>query len=757
MDDTRAPERRRFDWGVPALYLRAQKMALIDPDMAAETSPLGRQRDRSTAELSLPALFVNRVQELHILRHALQENVPALYLWGSNGVGKSSLAAKFIEYSGVSLDAVLVINCWELVEPIAALEKIARFWRSHQTDEHQRAASMLLDMQRDPGERARAAQQTVSAHRHLIIFDDFDVWLTPPSRHDPPRHVANATMRAVLHGLLSVRSATTYLFISQRRWSELDDLSAQEKREINLLPLSQRQAVLLMNALSHLIHTPPTTKLDIFQLMGGHPATLRLLNGWLAGGRTLSSLLMHPPVEDRKTEAWQQFFLTEILAGFAPTEQEALTTLTVLKSPFNADIGAKVTKIAVKYIAPLLEWWKKVSLMQFHHAEESDSIDSKPWYTIHSVVRDYIWERLDHDAYVRLHTQVAAYYGAPFLDEARRRIVARNVMTWSEERLGWLARDGNGILGMWVRQAQNIEHARQSLKRALAWQYHLFQAGELENTAQIVRAIVPVLNRWEQVDLAETLLRRNAATATGMDRMSSLDELAQLYLEQGHLREALSVYQEVYRMLAAQGSRKQMAHILRRIARAYYQIGDYDNAVRQYEATLQMMREIEDEDGQALCLHQLTTIYRQTGIFKIALVYSQATKELDDKRDDPAGSATAEYEQGLILKQMGRLDHALDCFQRSLEISCNLADQGRVVNNLREISALSQESGQLDAAIDALLRVLEMCQRFDAHEVVMILESLKALYEQQNGSEKAMLSLELAQRFANPPEEQEIK
>lgn len=754
MDDTRPPDRRRFDWGVPALYLRAQKMVLIDQDMAAETPPLGRQRDRSTAELSLPALFVDRVEELHTLRRALQENVGALYLWGSDGVGKSSLAAKFIEYSGVSLNAVLVINCWDLVEPVAALEKIARFWRSHGTDKHQSAASMLLDMQRDPTERARTAQQMITAHRHLIIFDDFDVWLTSPSQRDAasPKPVASETIRAILCGLLSVRAATTYLFIGQRRWSEFDGLLVEEKREINLPPLSQRQAILLMNALSHLMHTPPATKMDLFKLVGGHPETLRLLNGWLAGGRVLSSLLVNPPVEEHKTEAWQHFFLDEILAGFAPSEREALTLLTILKGPFNADIASKVTKIALKYIAPLLEWWKKVSLLQFHHAEENDSIDNQSWYTIHSVVRDYTWEQLDHDAYIRLHAQVAAYYGAPFLDEARRRMVARNIMNWSEERLGWLARDGNGILGMWVRQTQNIESARQSLKRALAWQYHLYQAGEQEAAAQIVRAIVPVLNRWEQFDLSETLLRRNAATATGTARMPSLDELAQLYLEQGHLREALSVYQEVYRMLAAQGARDQMAHVLRRIARAYYQIGDYDNAIKQYEAALRMMRDIEDADGQALCLHQLTSIYRQIGDLKIALVYSQAVKELDNNRSDVAGTADAEYEQGLILKHMGRLDNALECFKRSLEMACNLGDQSKVVNNLREISALSQQSGQLDAAIDALLKVLEMCQRFDAHEAVMILESLKALYEQQGSKGQNPLNLELAERITRLPD-----
>lgn len=289
------------------------------------------------------------------------------------------------------------------------------------------------------------------------------------------------------------------------------------------------------------------------------------------------------------------------------------------------------------------------------------------------------------------------------------------------------------------------------MQRALAWQYHLFQAGEYAAAEQIVRAVVPVLNRWGQRDMSEALLRRNVATTLGTERTPSLDDLAQLYLEQGHLFEALSVYREVYIMLEAEGARDQMAHILRRMAKAYEQVGDYDNAIRMYEKALRMMRDIGDKDGQSLCLHQLTSIYRQTGDYKLALVYGQAMKELDTVRGDKAGFGNALYEQGLILRLMDRLDNALECFRQSLKIACDVGDEALAINNLQEIEALAEDLERLDAAIDALLKVLELCQRADAREAMIILESLRTLYERQGSSEKAMLGLALVQRLSEDP------
>lgn len=747
VDDERPAERRRFDWGVPALYMRAQDTPLMDPALKVqETSAPAPVRN--IAGLALPHPFVDHSRELHTLRRARQEAVPVLSLWGSDGSGKSTLAAEFIAYAGVSTEDVLTIRCREWTEPVMALEKIAAFWRAHQTEAHDKAAAVLLDSRRDPTERARMAAQWVAGYPHMIVFDDLDAWFEAPAASDnsTPASIADKIMRPILQGLLDTHGSATYLCITQRRWAAVAAMPPAQKRELHITALTPRYAVLLMNMLPFLGQEPLTAKLDVYRLLGGHPETLKLLAGWLTAGHSLQDLRDNPPVAPQATEAWQQYFLAAILESLDPGESQAIITLAVGEEPFNSDQVTQWTPIVEKkYAASLLERGEKLALLQLQAIENGVA-----WYTFHPLVRQYILEKMDDDTRTALHMQMAAHYGAPFMDEARRRIVAHNITAWPEERIAWLARDSNGILGMWLRQTQNPEHSRRVMADALAWQYHLFQAGQYEAAAHIVRTLVPVLNRWGQHDLSAALLQRTIAASAGAERTPSMTDLATLYLDRGHLAEALAVYEEVYRMLEEQGAKEQMAHILRRIAGAYQQLGNSLQAIQKYEAALRLMREIGNKNGEGLCFYQLSALYRQVEDYRRALMCSQAAKELYSKLDNRAGMAAALYEQGVNLKRLEHPDQALEHLRQSLEIARDIEDTALTLNVLQEISALHRDNGQLDAAIEAARQAAELCQRVDVHKAVLALEYLGRLYEQCGDKDNAAASYEQARRLAPP-------
>lgn len=750
LDVDRPIERRRFDWGVPALYQRAQVMQLVDQDLqeeaVADTAPAA-SLVRNVAGLTLPNYFVDRQQALHTLRCAYQDGtkgtVRALYVWGSSGCGKSALVAQSILYSGISAEDVLVIDCRELLEPIAALGKIADFWRRRQCPE---AATLLLDNRRDPAERAHMAAQSLSASPHLLVFDDLDVWFQAPTADSgtTPSVIADKTLAAVMRGLLFTRGAIMYVFAARQRWADVNALPADYKREIHLDALTQRYAVLLMDALPHLGQASLAAKTDIYRLVGGHPQTLRLLDGWLAAGHELQTLFDNPTMQPQTAEAWQHYFLDAIVRGLDPGEDDALTTLTVFNVPFGAGLLTKLTRITEKYAAPLLERWEKLALLQSHHIQRGERM-----YTLHPIVRRHILGRVQEDEErAALHARMAAYHAAPFMDEARRRVVARNMSSWPPERVAWLARDSNGILGMWVRQTQDPEDAQRTMDEALAWQHHLFRAGDVEAAAHIIRTIVPVLNRWGQYDLSEVLLQRSISVNAGPERGPIMDDLATLYLDRGHLTEALKVYEEVYQMFAAQGAREQMAHILRRIARAHQQLGNSREAIETYEAALQIMRETGDENGQSTCLYQLSTIHRQLGDYQRALACSQATTQLQNKLGNLAGAAAALYEQALVFKHINHLDSALDHWQQSLDIASTMGDEAMAVDALREMSNVYRDSGRLDDAIEASLKAVEMCYRVNPRKAATLLQTLGKLYEQQGDAEKAATSYAQAQRMA---------
>ena len=257
-DEKRPPEARRFDWGVPALYLRAPAMRLID--VGGQPGRLPHESPRDFGGLPLPRVFVGRRPELRGLRRALRGRLPALFVRGIGGVGKSTLAAKLLERPGAQLDGALVIRCHELSLPADALTKLANFWQAQGIAGHAEAAALLLDSRHDPADRARQALQMIADRRYLVVFDNLETWLEPPpdasrlTAHAP--HIADPALRAILHGLLTARANTTFLFTSRHRWAEVESLPASNRREVQLPSLTLRQAVLLMNALPRLKDEP---------------------------------------------------------------------------------------------------------------------------------------------------------------------------------------------------------------------------------------------------------------------------------------------------------------------------------------------------------------------------------------------------------------------------------------------------------------------------------------------------------------------
>jgi len=363
------------------------------------------------------------------------------------------------------------------------------------------------------------------------------------------------------------------------------------------------------------------------------------------------------------------------------------------------------------------------------------------------MVHTYLQENLRPDTRQQLHAHVAAYYGAPFMDEARRQVVSRSSTPWSAERIEWLARSDTGILGMWIRQTQDLGHARQCVERDLAWQYHLFEAGDTDAASQVVAAIIPILNRWGMRDLTKALLRRNVATLTGIDRAVALSKLANHLVEDNHLNEALAAYEVAHQIFATHGALEQMAQILKQIGKLYVQLGQYERAIEKNHAMLQIMREIKDNEGQAVSLQQLAQLYRQKGDYKQALTYNLTAEKLDRERGDLAKLSIDLYERGILLKLLGQPSNALQAQQDSLAIARRIGSEEQSASNLTEIAALQQAAGNFGATETALTEALEIYQQIGSAKIGSTLEALGALYEQQGAFALAREKYDQARAF----------
>jgi tetratricopeptide (TPR) repeat protein len=781
-----------YDWGIPALYLRAAGMRLVDPAAAPPAALLGqRAAALDVGGLPLPPHFVGRKAELRALRRALhQRGVSAAYLRGIGGMGKSSVAAKFLQRPGVDVDGTLVVRC-DQVAPQDIPAKLANFLAAQGKAGHAEAAALLLDSRQPPAERARRALAMLAGRCYILVFDNFESVLDIPTPLSLPGRgaggegesafdVADPDLRALFAGLLAAGPGWRglCLFTGRYRWRALGEhVGHGTAAELHLPELSARQTIMLMNNLPRLRQEELPTKIALYRKVGGHPKSIELLEGWLATGR-VSSLLDDPALDGLLREEWEAYFLRALLAQLSAAERAALARLAIFRTPLDreafdyAQVGDKTVRR-----------WLDLSLLQ---RERIDTLDLPPQlaallaqmpeaerrqllqaesYGVHPVVREYLLGQMPPAARRELHAWAAAYQGRPFVEIARQ-AAAQSGQSSTDEEIEALARDRHGVVGQLVARTDDMGQARAAMARALEWQHHLFAAGAYESAGEIVTAVYDILARWGERDRAKALLRGSIETLEGGDKAIAQGNLATLLMDEGKLDEALATYQAVYRTFEALGAKQQMAGALGQIGNVYQVMGEYDLAIEKQEQVNQIAQKAQIAEYEAISLHQLSMLYRGKGDYAMALARSQEAEKLARQLKNDQFLAAMLHEQGLILNRLAGAAQseaeretqrraAFERFQESLDISRRIGNEGGAADSLGELGKLLLAAGQLREAIAAFSEALEIYRRLgNPAKAGIVLGFLGSVHERQGqyaaALEKHEQALGLLRQYGSP-------
>jgi tetratricopeptide (TPR) repeat protein len=760
-----------YDWGIPALYLRAGELRLVDPTAVPPALPAAPPRLLDSAGLPLPPHFVGRKAELRQLRQALrQPQVNAAFIRGIGGMGKSSVAAKFLQRPGLELDGALVIRCNE-VDPLDIPAKLAHFLAAQGRANHAEAAALILDSRLPPADRARQAAALVAERRYVVVFDNFESVMTPSPNPSPSEgndslpspsegeglgvRVANPDLSALLTGLLQAQWRSLCIFTGRYRWTALDEFIGRGTAlELHLPQLRAAEALMLMDNLPRLRREPRSTKIALYKKVGGHPKTIELLNGWLATGR-VTDLLADPALDSLLARQWEDYFLSALLAHLPAAEREQLTRLSIFRTRLDDEefTYAGVTPAARRR-------WLDLSLLQQEQVTGTLEVPvTSTTYLIHPVVREYLLSQLDPAARRGLHRWAAAFQGHPFVEIARA-YATQSDQSWTEADIEALAREQ--VVRANVARTDDLPAAQAAMARALEWQHHLFAAGAYEAAGEIVTAVTDILARWGERDRTKALLRSSIETREGFGQAVAQGNLATLLQNEGKLAEALAIHEELYRTFEAQGAKQQIATALGQQSNVLLLMGHYDEAIEKQETALQIDRERGDEEGQAISLHQLAMLYRLQGDYPTALARSREAEALNRKLKRKVGIAANLQEQGLIHMGEARTREAPEqrqaawaCFTESLAINRRIGDEAGAADSLGELGKLLMEAEQMAEAIAAFNEALENYRRANnPAKMGIVLELLGMVHERQGhyreALEKYQQALALAQQYSSP-------
>ena len=337
----------RADWGLPTLYLRTPEIRLIDTSMPPKPQAT-KPEQVDIGGLPVVRGFVGRKDEITDIRQAInQPQMPAVYIYGLGGVGKTALTAKIIEKvkQDKSVEAVCVIRC-DKIEPTFAnvIEKVANFISFQGKEGHARAGQLLKESSIAIDERVSLLNNAIKDHHYLFTFDNFESLFV---KQAPIGELRDDDLTRFFSSIFDHNWHSTFVFTCRYEWQLLSEkgLPVDNLRTIHLPGLTRHQTIQHMNNLAG-----PLSKLEykeqlrLLPLIQGHPKTIELLDSYLKI-HPVSQVLEDESLWSKVIEDIGAYFMDGLWQDLNMDEQQALGILAVFRSPLKAqDIQRLVPK-----------------------------------------------------------------------------------------------------------------------------------------------------------------------------------------------------------------------------------------------------------------------------------------------------------------------------------------------------------------------------------------------------------------------------
>ena len=327
--------------------------------------------------------------------------------------------------------------------------------------------------------------------------------------------------------------------------------------------------------------------------------------------------------------------------------------------------------------------------------------------------------------------------------------------------------------------------------------YHLLQAGDIEDAAQVTESAVAQLRTWGAWDQVASLVHGTLAwLPTDSPRQGAwihqlgilaqdrgdYDEAARqykraLYIKarlgdqagiadtwnqlgiiaqaRGDYEEAARKYQRAVGILERLDDQAKMAAAYQNLGILAYQRGDYDEAARQYQRSLAILEQLGDQAKMADVYHNLGALTHSRGDYDEAARQYQRSLDIREQLGNQVGIAASWCNLGALAHARGDHDEAARQFQRALGILERLGDQAKMAAIYHNLGALAQERGDYDEAARQYQRSLAILERLDdrggiaaAYHNLGILAQERGDYDE--AARQYQRSLDIFERLGEP-------
>jgi predicted ATPase/CHAT domain-containing protein len=452
--------------------------------------------------------------------------------------------------------------------------------------------------------------------------------------------------------------------------------------QINLRPLSEKGAQLLLHQLLETETLPPALQQTLTQLhfLERNPLYLSDWLRYLQEERFLARVneqwqVVRPLPVETLPESIKRSQLARVHRLMAEPLHPLLRLLAVVETGFTVRLLAEVLDEPDDTIRDRLNQLRKDELV--------DLSGSKPGRRFSKVMREVLYDALPPDERSVLHRQVAdALAGDP---SANLFIVAGHYYH-SKDRASAI---------QYALQAGATAADGWNNSDALLW---------YERAAEKVQA----LRQRNPTPLEE----KRGATATALESWSraSMEGCADIYARIGENEQAVTLYTTVLATVQAPPAmpQQQQAAIWRKVVIAHHDRGQLDQAEAAVATGLNLLEQDDHDERGRLLLWQSMIFYRRNALANALAVGQQAIVQL---AQSPQHLAQAYNQQCVLYRRLGRLADALDAGNKSITLYREGADLLRLARALSNVGIVHDELGQWQAAQPCYLEAYELATK----------------------------------------------
>jgi tetratricopeptide (TPR) repeat protein len=655
-----------------------------------------------TPSIALPIpqhSLIGRRAELQRLRDAFSQS-QVVALVGMGGVGKSALAASFVQQS--NYDVKVWRSCRYSVDP-ADLVNSLLVQIKQDADPNADFSEEQVHSRFDWGRIQNQIINLLMDRSALIVLDDYE---TQIEENELMNLINRLTTRLPkIHWLIVGRVVPSMLTGSVIR---LEGLSLNDSYEF-LRVAAERGAISLDS----------DTAESIVKLADGNSLLLSLYISALNQGLSVEEVL------STGREKVIHSIISRALQSLTASQRRTVELLSQFEEPISPNQPEINELFEREGVGSLSECLQSITQLSFVVSDSGGSL------ALHNLVRPLIRSNTDKRTTIRVNRSLGAFY-------KKRGHVLRAATHF--------------IRGELIDQAIQVfnEHLIDIINQG-----HVISALEVLDSISVPNELKPTvkiqffsslgfLSRFHgkhqrAVESYERVLQLARELGNRREESLALSQLGRAYTDVGSISAAISCYEGRLRISREIGDRRSEGIALGSLGRIYSSLGAKDQAIEYYEKRLSIAREIGDRSGEAAAMGNLGRAYADLGAIDKAIEYYVRRLEITREIGNRKGEGLALGDLGRVYAKLGSVEQAIDCYERRLAIARRLGDRRDEGVALSNIGRIHLDIGEIDKAIECYEKRLQIALEIgDPRGEGGALNSLGGAYFRLGAFEKAI-------------------